>query len=285
MTKMFKFFVVFLFLLIGISGVFYYLQEKQPLEKPTISEAPLHIETSQEKVDRKALKRAQKQLASIIKSLEKRNNITNEDIVRILKTEFSYDLPKITLVGDKKIVSAFIRGGADVNALKEKNRTALHEAVFRGNIEMVRFLINKNANVNEGGQDNWTSLMEASYYGYSEIAALLIDHGANMDVSAKTNDYWDGWFALAIASSEGHSDVVSVLLTHGADPHQKISRGPWVGWFPLALATLQNQPAVVKLLLDYGANSDREITRGDWVGWTPREIANTYGYEDVLDLF
>jgi len=75
-------------------------------------------------------------------------------------------------------VNLLISQGADVNAQYSFARTALHEAVMRGNAEIVRTLLSHGARVNQQSHTCETPLSLAKEHKEETIAALLRKEGA-----------------------------------------------------------------------------------------------------------
>lgn len=85
-------------------------------------------------------------------------------------------------------VSALIRGGAKVNALRNDKQTALMLASGEGgDVEKVRALIEEKAYVNARDNGGKTALMFASCSGDVERVRVLIEKGARLDDRDKQN--------------------------------------------------------------------------------------------------
>jgi cytohesin len=56
-------------------------------------------------------------------------------------------------------VKVALETGADVNAVDDRNETALHGAAYRGANEVVKLLVEKGANLNVKNENAWTPLV------------------------------------------------------------------------------------------------------------------------------
>ena len=95
----------------------------------------------------------------------------------------------------------------------EKNieRSPLHYASCKGDINAITSLLNAGADVNQIDQNGATALHCASWYGHTNIVRLLCDHGAQVNL-AKIN----GDTPLHIAQSKNHVEIIQLLIDAGA---------------------------------------------------------------------
>ena len=86
--------------------------------------------------------------------------------------------------------------GADVNAMDNKGRTALMEALTSNKIDCLHFLISKGADINKQDNEGCTPLMRACFSGFPEMCLFLLDRGANKDLKdmqgRRAIDYYQG---------------------------------------------------------------------------------------------
>ena len=101
------------------------------------------------------------------------------------------------------------------------NETALHEASWKGHLDIVKLLLKHDADVNVKAKLKLSALHFASYKGYLDIAKLLLKHGANVN----TKSLFIEETALHIASRENHLDIVKLLLQNGANVQIKDNKG------------------------------------------------------------
>ncbi|KAM3859908.1 ankyrin repeat and SOCS box protein 3 [Diretmus argenteus] len=116
--------------------------------------------------------------------------------------------------GHKEIVELLVSKSAEVNGAHTASCwTCLHQAVYKGHIEVVRVLVNV-CHLEALDDHKITPLFVAAQYGQQECLEILVNAGANVNAQAA-----DLATPLMIASQEGHVGSVDVLLEHGADPN------------------------------------------------------------------
>lgn len=111
--------------------------------------------------------------------------------------------------------------GMDANALhytSASGTTALHEAVYHGNMEITEFLLEKGAEVNQ--LDTWSSnpLHFAASQGHEEITMLLVERGCKMNHIRQ-----DGKAPIHLAKEKGH-DAVLQFLYHEMLARQNVAQ-------------------------------------------------------------
>ena len=155
--------------------------------------------------------------------------------------------------------------------------TMLLEASLAGNDVEVGRLLSAGANPDARRDDEWTALMLAAMNGHTSIVRRLLDRGAAIDVGSPAEGT-----ALCVASlspidpPEGPTAVVRLLLERGADRN----RGNSDGMTPLMFATREGKADVVQILIAAGADVDR----GDVRGWTALRFAARSGDTTILRL-
>ncbi|XP_056153429.1 ankyrin repeat and SOCS box protein 3-like isoform X2 [Lampris incognitus] len=116
--------------------------------------------------------------------------------------------------GHKEIVEYLVSKGAEVNGTHTASCwTCLHQAVYKGYIEIVHILVSV-CHLEALDDHKITPLFVAAQYGQQKCLEILIDAGANVNAQAA-----DLATPLMIASQEGHVGCVALLLDHGADPN------------------------------------------------------------------
>ena len=123
--------------------------------------------------------------------------------------------------------------------------TPLHDAAYRGDLEMVQVLLEYGVDANAQNKLRQTPLDHASRDGPrndARVARLLIAHGA--DPNAR-NDY--GFTPLHQASEFGRIEMVCLLIEHGANVEVKDD----LGRTPLDVATGEQREEIVKLLSEH----------------------------------
>jgi ankyrin repeat protein len=149
------------------------------------------------------------------------------------------------------IVRLLIRAGADLNAKHSSeshwyDRSALKEAVLRGNLEIVRLLLDSGADVEvvedtdesaTRGSSRTTALQYAAIRGDLSIVHELVRRGADVNAPAWSDDHRT---ALEGAAEHGRLDTVQFLINMQANVHT--SRA-------LHFAQKEGHDAVVALLM------------------------------------
>jgi uncharacterized protein len=148
--------------------------------------------------------------------------------------------------GDKAAVRALVDRKADVNASQTGGVTALHWAVYHGDVETADLLIRAGANVNAANREGDTPLAMASTYGNAPMMDRLLKAGASAKQLGTA-----GRTMLMLASHSGNVDAIKLLIGTGINVNAKeTSRGTTA----LMWAAEQGHPLAVKALVDAGAD-------------------------------
>ncbi|KAH6983535.1 hypothetical protein BKA56DRAFT_583810 [Ilyonectria sp. MPI-CAGE-AT-0026] len=118
------------------------------------------------------------------------------------------------LMSDREVLSLLVN---QPNKLEDDD-TALHNAVYQGNLSAVELLIDHGANVNAQSEDQPTPLIIASRSDDVEITQKLLDSGA---VVNSTNG--QGYTAMAEAVKMGNLDIVKLLAAESSSTLDYIS--------------------------------------------------------------
>ncbi|XP_049578526.1 ankyrin repeat domain-containing protein 26-like isoform X4 [Syngnathus scovelli] len=159
----------------------------------------------------------------------------------------------------------------DINQLDKYNRTALHLACTRGNVEVVKFLIKKNAQVNLSDKQNKTPLIKAVQEQHDLCANILLENKADPNLVDS-----DGNTALHMASGIPSLSVIILLVKHGADVNVKNREGI----SPLTVAVQEDHIEVAEFLLKKGAN----VNILDRHRRSPLMLAAANGHFDMVRL-
>jgi hypothetical protein len=139
--------------------------------------------------------------------------------------------------GDRQIVEALLRSGADPNASSDYYDPALYIAAYSGQTEIVGLLLDWPVDVNCEGYLG-TPLEAAAHEGHADIMELLFEKGVDLVDNGK---------ALLYASEGGHGQAVDLLLAR-PDIGDVYSRNA-MGQTPLLLAAQKGHRHVTGLLL------------------------------------
>ncbi|RMJ24336.1 ankyrin repeat protein [Aspergillus sp. HF37] len=96
---------------------------------------------------------------------------------------------------------------ANVDAVEQRNKTALHLAVAHGREDIVLLLLQHRAQVNARSDGGWTPLHNACDKGSEAIVRLLLQAGADIN-----GQLLNGVTPLHLAAQAGHREAVEVLL-------------------------------------------------------------------------
>ena len=161
---------------------------------------------------------------------------------------------------DPEIVKLLVEHGADVRARSNGTFTPLLFAAQQGDVESGRALLRGGADVNESrSKDRMTPLMVAAASGHKDFSVFLLDEGASPLLMAES-----GHTALHYAASDEHgAELVKALLDHGANPDARTTRDSrqnttsgvsLKGATPLFLAASLGNVEAVRALVAGGAD-------------------------------
>ena len=173
---------------------------------------------------------------------------------------------------DATTALAAIEDGVDVNAAAPDGTTALHWAVYNGNLALVERLIAAGADVAAVNQFGSTPMAEAATVGNAAVIEALLDAGADVDTPSA-----DGQTPLMIVARSGNLTAARRLLEHGANVN---AREQWREQTALMWAAAQNQGAMTALLVAHGAEVDARSAVNEWprqVTGEPRRMYRPFG--------
>ena len=96
--------------------------------------------------------------------------------------------------------------------MASNNHTELHDACWKGHIDIARNLIERGAGIDQGDQTGDTPLHKACYKGHIAIVSLLIGARADLDHVNKS-----GQTPLSLACRQQSVVIARLLLENGAD--------------------------------------------------------------------
>src|SRR3954471_9932356 len=112
---------------------------------------------------------------------------------------FAADLRQAVRAGDVASTEAILATGFNPNTRDNMGATALHDAVWTGNVPLVRLLLDHGADPNIPHAEGLsTPLHYAAIKGHAGIAVMLLDHGADIKVADRS-----GSTALHLAAARG----------------------------------------------------------------------------------
>lgn len=141
-------------------------------------------------------------------------------------------------VKDVAIAKLLIEKGADIHALDESKRSALHCA-SQDNLELTKLLVEAGADVNRVDKNGATPLSFAN----EDIAFFLLENGAD--------PHCEGWSILHRSASHGWHTLTQTLIEKGVPINQASEEGVT----PLMAAALhEGQDDMLFFLLEKGAD-------------------------------
>ncbi|KAH7473314.1 hypothetical protein FOMA001_g12560 [Fusarium oxysporum f. sp. matthiolae] len=166
-------------------------------------------------------------------------------------------LNSAVLGGQPTIAKTFIDAGADMNAVSDIGRSAIHSSYRRP--ECMKVFIDAGADINLPSSDG-TSFYLASFFNQTNVVELLLEHNPDLETRCPDGGFIDaGYTPLHCAASFGYNELLRLLLEKGADIEAKTPKGGT----PLILAVATNNEESVKILLEYKLDIDsRDIGEG-----------------------
>ena len=197
-------------------------------------------------------------------------------------------LADAAMARDAAAVRALLAKKADVNAPQGDGSTALHWAVYNGDVELTRLLLGAGADAKAQTRlGGLTPVMMAARAGDAPALRLLLDAKGDA-VTANAN----GTTPLMFAAASGNVDAVTLLVDRGADVN---AADRTHGQTPLMFAAAQGRDAAVKVLLARKADPNaatqvsKIITMGERYkakteGKGTREITSEGGRSDITAM-
>ena len=132
-------------------------------------------------------------------------------------------LHRAVYAGDVAAARKLIAGGADARAANLFGATPLMLAATAGNAEMIKLLLDAGAPANEANEEGQTPLMAVARTGNVEAAKLLLGRGAKVGAS----EHWGGQTALMWAAAQGQAQMIRLLLSRGAEVNARATVRDW----------------------------------------------------------
>ncbi|XP_055547871.1 uncharacterized protein LOC129731694 [Wyeomyia smithii] len=168
------------------------------------------------------------------------------DIDVTIKPDLETPLMYLSRFGHSEVVAKLLERNANVNAVNDSKKTALHIAAessmhksSKQRLAIIKMLVNAGADVEAITKRGETPLMLASKCGHVDVADILL----SKKIDINTADL-DGWTALHWAAFEDHPQIIEKLLSAGANVNATTNSGETA----LMLATKHAQSEAIELL-------------------------------------
>ena len=221
-------------------------------------------------------------------------------------------LQKVAARGQLPIVKLLLRYGAEVNAHRENEVSALFKAAEAGHVPIVTVLLNRGAKPNCRNRTGQTALFAACLKGHDDVVRLLLDAGADIEAHDKegrtpllflASEKPGKWkwtidtlklllaykpnleakdqierTPLLWAATNGNIELVRTLLASGANIHATNNRGRTALHLAAAETIHKENLDIVRLLLDSMADPCLQSDGG----WTPLHNASQSGNAQIV---
>lgn len=155
--------------------------------------------------------------------------------------------------------------------IRQRNASALMEAVAQGNLNAARNRLNEGDDINGINSVGNTALHLAAEQGTTDLARWLLEAGAR--VSPRNHR---GWTPLHYAARYGNTEIADLLIGNAAEINARETGGDT----PLHLAASYNRADIARRLLENGAQANAE---GRWKR-TAAQWAERLGYDTMIEL-
>jgi uncharacterized protein len=146
---------------------------------------------------------------------------------------------------DPDAVRTVLAQRVDVNEADANGTTALHNAVWAGDLATTDLLLRNGATVSAANAFGVTPVYIAAEQGNAAVLRRLLDAGADANTTDSTGDT-----LLMAAVRTGDVDAVRLLVERGARVE---AAEPELGHTALMWAARTDNPVLVRLLIDHGA--------------------------------
>lgn len=155
--------------------------------------------------------------------------------------------------GHPKIAQLLIEAGADVNmgnSLRSQ-KTPLHEASYRGMLQVVKSLLSNGARVNARSNRGESPLYTAAESSHVEVVRVLLAHGADPNPSGN-----NAWQPLLAVAGNGNLQIAKMLIEAGADVQTSVSDERFI---PFHTAAREDHSDLLRLFIEAGTPVDLNI--------------------------
>ncbi|VDL64255.1 unnamed protein product, partial [Nippostrongylus brasiliensis] len=166
--------------------------------------------------------------------------------------------------GDLSLVKSLLDCGADPCLGGRHQLPPLHLAAMIGNPSIVQALVREGASLLANDFVLFTALHCATYFANEQVVRCLLNSGADGNVCGGVKDR-----PLHLAASRGLSAIASLLLDAGADPQLADDEGN----LPLHFAAKSGHMGVLNVLLKSSTNLQETVATRNVYGDTPIHLA------------
>lgn len=166
--------------------------------------------------------------------------------------------------GDLALVKSLLDGGADPCLGGRHQLPPLHLAAMIGNPSIVQALVAEGASLLANDFVLFTALHCATYFANEQVVRCLLNCGADGNVCGGVKDR-----PLHLAASRGLSAIATLLLDAGADPQLADDEGN----LPLHFAAKTGHMGVLNILLRSSSNLQETVATRNVYGDTPLHLA------------
>lgn len=197
----------------------------------------------------------------------------------------SFDNKEMLLLAEKQFIEAAKRNdietmkvvgkGLNANAKNVHDRTALHFAVARNNLETAKFLLQRRVKVDQKDKHGVAPIHLAAWFGSLDILKLLVRGGAEQKVENE-----DGLNILHCAALNNHKEIVEYIVKDLS--MKELDKEDRFGHRPFCLAAKHGCVEMLEMLMDssYNMATMKPNKRGD----TPLHLAARNGHRDTVQL-
>nr|CDJ86025.1 Ankyrin and Tyrosine protein kinase domain containing protein [Haemonchus contortus] len=166
--------------------------------------------------------------------------------------------------GDLALVKSLLECGADPCLGGRHQLPPLHLAAMIGSSSIAQALVTDGASLEANDFVLFTALHCATYFANEQVVRCLLNCGADGNVCGGVKDR-----PLHLAASRGLSAIASLLLEAGADPQLADDEGN----LPLHFAAKTGHMAVLNILLKNSKNLSETVATRNVYGDTPLHLA------------
>ncbi len=184
--------------------------------------------------------------------------------------------------GNLEIVKMLVNAGAKIDIPDNQRNTPLHISAFNNKIEIMEFLLAQQHLVNSEfldavESDGSTALHYATNEGYFEIVKMLVNAGANIDIPDNQKNT-----PLHISAFNNKIEIMEFLIAKQlqVNPESLNAKGEDYGWTALHHASIMGNFENGKMLVMAGASIDIPDNDGN----TPLHLAAYHNRIEIVEF-